>query len=353
MKKFWPAIKFVLPVFIIWRLALMLFGFLSFRLLTFKASFPYIDQALIASHFPQWLWHWGNFDGVHYLSLATWGYREGDQVFFPLYPVLIKLLNYITLNYFLSGFLLSNLVFILASVIFYLLIWRDFNQSIAKWATIFLFLFPTSFFFGAIYTESLFLFLIVGAYYFSGIKSVVFSALSGLTRLVGFFVLPAGILGVFSYITYLWQNFDKPFYFLSAQAAFQNQRTFSLTSIVSPPQVVFRYIKILFTGNFTHPDFWVAFLELVAFLFGLAILSWLTIKRKVLIKYLIFAWPALLLPAFSGTFSSFPRYLLTIFPIFIGLALIKNVAIKIVILLIFACLLPILTMLWLRGYWIS
>lgn len=353
IKKFWPDIKFVLTAFFLWRTALFLFGFLSFQLLTFKASFPYIDQALIASHFPQWLWHWGNFDGVHYLSLATWGYREGDQVFFPLYPLLIYLLSFVTGNFFLAGFLISNLSILATALIFYGLVARDFNQKIARWGTVFLFLFPTSFFFGAVYTESLFLLLVLCAYYFSGIKSVIFSLLSGLTRLVGFFVLPAGPVGVLAYVLYLWQSFGNPAYFLSAQAAFQNERAFSLSAMVLPPQVIFRYLKILTTVSTSHPDFWVAALELAAFLFGFVILGWLTLRRYVPGKYLVFAWPALLLPALSGTFSSFPRYLLTIFPIFIGLAQIKSLPIKILILVIFACLLPVLTIFWLRGYWIS
>lgn len=350
MKKFWPAVKFVFPVYFFWRVSLMLFGLFSFRLFSFKASFPYIDQALIVSAFPQWVWHWGNFDGVHYLSLAKFGYREGDQVFFPLFPLAINILGNLLGNHFLAGFLISNLAIFFAAVVFYLLIVRDFNHSVARWAIIFLFLFPTSFFFGAIYTESLFLLLILCAYYF---KSFIFSFLAGLTRLVGFFVLPAGILGVFSYIFYLWKNFNNPFYFISAQAAFQNQRAFSLSGIITPPQAVWRYFKIFHTVSFSHPDFWVAALELTAFLFGLIILTWLTLKKKLPFKYLIFSWPAFLLPAFSGTFSSFPRYLLTIFPIFIGLAQIKSLAIKLLLLLIFVCFLPLLTMLWLRGYWIS
>lgn len=353
IKKSWPDIKFVLTVFLLWRSALFLFGFLSFQLLTFKASFPYIDQALIASRFPQWLWHWGNFDGVHYLSLATWGYREGDQVFFPLYPLLIHLLSFVTGNLFLAGFLISNLSILLAALIFYHLVSRDFNPKTARWATLFLFLFPTSFFFGTVYTESLFLLLMLAAYYFSGLKAVIFSLLSGLTRLVGFFVLPAGPVGVLAYVFYLGLTFGNPLYFLTAQSAFQNERAFSLSAMILPPQVVFRYLKILATVSASHPDFWVAALELGAFLFGFVVLGRLTLKRKVPGKYLVFAWPALLLPTLSGTFSSFPRYSLTIFPVFIGLAQIKSLPVKILILVIFACLLPVLTIFWLRGYWIS
>ncbi len=353
MRKFWPTIKFVLPVFLLWRVVLLLLGLLSFQLFTFKASFPYIDQALIASHFPQWLWHWGNFDGVHYLSLAFFGYREGDQVFFPLFPLAIHLLGGLLGNFFLAGFLISNLAAFLVAIVFFQLVSRDFNRQTARWSVLFLFLFPTSFFFGAVYTESLFLLLLLSVYYFSGLKSLLFSFLAGLTRLVGFFVLPAGFLGVFSYILYLWKNFNNPFYFLSAQAAFQNERVFNLTHIVTPLQVVWRYFKILTQVSYSHPDFWVAVLELSAFLFGFVLLGFLTVKKKIPTKYLLFSWPALLLPAFSGTFSSFPRYLLTIFPIFIGLALIKKPVYKIAILLVFFCLLSLLTMLWLRGYWIS
>jgi len=354
IKKFLNEIKPVFLIFLLWRVGLLLVCILSFNFLTFKASFPYIDQALITSHLPQWLWHWGNFDGVHYLSIATWGYREGDQVFFPLFPSAIYLLNQVINNYFLSGFLIANSAILLAGTVFYFLIKRDFNQKTALWSTIFLFAFPTSFFFGAIYTEGLFLLLVLLAFYFKGFKSAFFGILGGLTRLIGIFVPPFfGAIGLAFYSLYLQINFSQPLYFLTAQADFKNSRASDFFHLVTPFQVVYRYLKIFLTADPTQFGFQVALIEFGAFMFGVSVLGYLSFKRLMPIKYLIFSWAALLLPTFSGTLSSMPRYLLVIFPLYIGLARIKNLKIKVGILFVSVVLLSIFTAYFVRGYWIS
>lgn len=346
IKKFWEQNNFVVLVFLVWRAWLFLLGAVSFRLLTFKASFPYIDPMLIASGYPQWFWHWGNFDGVHYLGIAQNGYAAaGTQVFFPLYPVLIKLGASLIQNYFLAAFLISNLAILFAAIILYRL-------SKSKWAVLFLFAFPTSFFFGSVYTESLFLLLILSAFYLTGAAKWLFSFLAGLTRLVGAFV-GAGIGGVIAYAFYLWQTFGNPLYFLSAQGSFANNRANSLLTLVTPPQVVVRYLKIFLTATPSHPDFLVAVLEFSAFLFGIAVLLWLTLRKKTPVSWLIFSWLALFLPTFSGTLSSMPRYLLTIFPIYLALAAIKSKEVKIVLLVLSVFLLSLLTTFFVRGYWVG
>lgn len=357
IKKFYQEFKFVFWLFVFWRVALFLLGLPGFHFLTFKASFPNIDELLISSGYPQWLWQWGNFDGVHYLDIASHGYHgSGLQVFFPIYPLLIKLLTIFIHNYFLSGLLLSNLAIFLAAVALFRLVKREFDQKTASWSVAFLFAFPTSFFFGSLYTESLFLLFLLLAFSQSGVSKGIFGALASGTRLIGVFLVPivslAG-LGIVGYMIYLQIVFHNPLYFLSAQAAFRNARSSTLTSLVTPPQVVFRYLKIFTTADHTHPDFWVALLELGSFLFAIALLSWLTIKKKVPLPWLIFSWPSLLLPTLSGTLSSMPRYLLTIFPIFVGLALIKNQFVKFGILVVLTLLLAWLTVFFTRGYFIG
>ncbi len=353
IKKFWRDNRLILTIFVLWRGSLFALGFLSFQLLTFKASFPYINNQLIASGFPQWFWHWGNFDGVHYLGIAQSGYLlSGTQVFFPLYPLLIKLFDFLTTNPFLSGFLVSNITALAAALLLFHLVRKKFDRTIAAWTVAFLFAFPTSFFFGSIYTESLFLALVLAAFSFKGLKSGIFSYFAGLTRLVGGFI-GFGAAGVATYSLYLWAAFGKPLYFLQAQGSFANNRANSLTSLVTPPQVLVRYLKIFLTAGPGHYDYWIAVLEFAAFIFGIIVLGWLTWKRKVPVSWLVFSWAALILPSFSGTLSSMPRYLLTIFPIFIGLALIKSQSLKIILLFLSFLFLALLTTLFVRGYWVA
>lgn len=321
---------------------MLFFEYLGIRYLPFKGSFPYFDTILKGSGLPQWLWQWGSFDGVHYLMLAKNGYDGfGTQVFFPLYPMLMNLFSNF-LNPLVAGLLISNLSILLAAIVLY-------SLTKNKWAVAFLFAFPTSFFFGAIYTESFFLLLVLLTYSYSKF----FSIPAGATRLVGSFLHPFAWLGLAAYSLYLGIRFGKPLFFLSAQSAFQNGRADSFSTLVNPLQVLFRYLKIFFTANPAHYDYWIAGLEFVAFLFGAAVLFWLSARRKIPVSWAIFSWAAFLLPSFSGTLSSMPRYLLTIFPIYIGLAAIKNTRLKLAILSFFVVLLGILTALFTRGYWVS
>lgn len=331
---------FVFVAFLVWRFGLFFFEWLGEKLLPFKGSFPYYDTVLASSGLPSWLWQWGNFDGVHYLTIASSGYDGfGTQVFFPLYPLLINLLGRI-INPLAGALLISNLSILLAALILY-------RMTKNKWAVVFLFAFPTSYFFGSVYTEALFLLLVLLTFSYSKI----FSLFAGATRLVGIFLGPLAWVGLAAYSLYLAVRFDRPLFFLSAQGAFANSRADSLTTLVNPLQVIWRYLKIFLTASPSHYDFWIAGLEFAAFIFGVVVL--LKMRGKMPISWTIFSWGALLLPSLSGTFSSMPRYLLVIFPIFIGLAKIRNQRAKLAILSVFIILLGLLTALFTRGYWVS
>lgn len=366
IRRFWPEIKIVGTVFIIWRAWLFAVSFLAEKILTFKESFPYVGR-LSSSGLPGFIWSWGNFDGVHYLQIAQHGYTElGLQVFFPFYPILITCTNLLINNWVLSGVIVSNLFIFLAAIVLYKLTERQFNNQIALWSVLFLFFSPLSLYFGAIYTESFFIFLLLASFYFSGIVGAIFGGLASGVRLVGSFIFPAMLIedakrrwailvlfGIGTYMGYLWLQFHNPIIFLSGQSAFSNSRADSLTSLVLPPQVVYRYIKIFFTASILHYDFWIAILEFAFYIFGLIVLTITTFKRKLQLSWLIFSWSAILLPSFSGTLSSMPRYLLVIFPIYISLALIRSIRIRVGILAFFIILLSLFTVLFTRGYWIS
>ncbi len=350
IKKFWQESKFPILAFLVWRIFLFFVSFVSASFLPLQKSFPYADTLLVPSGLPAWVYSWGGFDGVHYLTIAKSGYDGfGTQVFFPLYPGLINLLSRIIINPIMSGLLISNLAILLAGVFLYQMINKQKGRNVAIWTIIFLYAFPASFFFGAIYTESLFLLLVVLTFS----RSKIFGFLAGMTRLIGVFLFPWGWAGLAVYSFYLWWRFDQPLFFLSAQSAFGNSRASSLASLVFPPQVVYRYLRMLLTVSPWQYDYWVVVSELAAFCFGVVILTWVTVKRKLPVSWLVFGWLVLFLPTVSGTLSSMPRYLLAIFPIFVALGLINNRFIKLAILIIFAVLLAISSILFTRGYWVS
>lgn len=359
--------RFPIAVFLSWRVIMFLFSAVAPLFLPFKGGFPYIDEILKATGLPDFLWKWGNFDGVHYLYLSQHSYSaDGLHVFFPVYPILIKLVTFVTGNPLVSALVVSNLAFLIAICLFYDLVKTNFSEKIARWSCLFLVSFPTSFFFGAVYTESLFFTLLLISLSYTGLVGVVASLLAGGTRLIGSFLLPsfivnrkfwfaglASILGLFMYMTFLWWAYQKPLGFLTSQSLFKNARASSLSTLVTPPQVIWRYFKIFTTADPAAPAFKLAALEFSSFLFAAMVLLLITFNRKYPKPWIIFSWLSFILPMLSGTFSSMPRYILLVFPIYIYLAELKNNYLKLLILSLFTAGLSFCTVLFIQGYFIS
>ena len=362
-------IKKLIFLFIIWRLLLLGVAYLSPIIIPqFGARFPYFEGRLISSGLPHFIWSFGNFDGVHYLGIAQDEYAyQFTQAFFPLYPILIKLFSYLTsYSLLVSGFLISNLAFLCGLVIFFKLTKEVYDEKIAFWSCLFLLSFPTSFFFGSIYTEGLFFLLIISSFYLFYKKKIIFASIVGsfasATRLAGIFLAPSLALrrdfktlipiliapsGLIAYILYLQIKFHNPLYFLSAQPVFGQERM--TTGIVLLPQVFWRYSKILLTTNgivLANAAF-----ELSSTIFALAVLF--IGFKKVRSEWLVFSLLAVLVPTLTGTLASMPRYILVAFPIYIILAAIKNTMIKSMILIIFLFLLIISTIFFTQGYWVA
>ncbi|MCX6706189.1 MAG: hypothetical protein NTV24_03765, partial [Candidatus Woesebacteria bacterium] len=135
-------------------------------------------------------WAWANFDGEHYLAIAKEGYHLAEQAFFPLYPLLIKFFG----GGAWSGLFISNTAFFLALVGLYKLLRIDYCVKVAKLAVILLLIFPTSFYFGAVYTESIFLCFVVWSFYFyrkeNYLLSGILGAFASATRVIGVILLP-------------------------------------------------------------------------------------------------------------------------------------------------------------------
>lgn len=379
--------KNIIKLFITWRLSLFLIAFVSIFLITkFGARFPYVDRVLEITNLPSWIWGFGNFDGVHYLRIAQNGYTSDySQAFFPLFPLLIKLgsfifpkvsgLNlqlYTDPSYFYSGLLISNLFLVCALYFYYKLVSIDFDDKISKQALILLLVFPTSFFLGSIYTESLFIFLSVVSIYLmrksNFLAASLVIVLATATRLAGLFLILVYIIeafkskrklnllwvifapvGILLYMYFLQTNFSDAFYFFSSAGEFGTGR--DLSKIVLIPQIIYRYFKMFVSVEFLSLTFLNVFLEFVFTIVPLAYL--IVFFKKIRFSYWIFAISTLLVGTLNGTFTSMPRYILPsmlfIFPL---LALqFKGYFNKVVV--VSSLFLVVLTMLFIRGYWIA
>jgi len=361
----------------------ILYSFLSWRVLLFVILFFAVKSVPLQEHFlgggmqaylkSPWLWNWANFDGEHYLAIAKDGYHLAEQAFFPLYPLLIKLLG----GGVWAGLIISNTSFFLALLGLFKLLKIDFSEKISKSAIILLLLFPTSFYFGAVYTESLFLCLVVWSFYFFRKEKYLFAGILGAfasaTRIIGVILLAVYLIelflkkkfrvihyslfiilvGLLAYMFYLYKVYGDPLMFLHALPTFGEQR--SSTPILLP-QVIFRYVfKILpnlnysyFAGTFsTVMEFVVGIMFLVVSIFSFF---------KLRLSYSLFLVLGYIIPTLSGSFSSLPRYVLVLFPAFILFAvwisktsgLIRFIGYTVLLI----CLIVSLS-LFSRGYWIS
>lgn len=313
----------------IWWVGLGLFANYRVQHFGVTPTFPYYNVILGQVSPAQAVW--AHFDGAHYLKLAEHGYVDvGTQAFFPVYPLFIRLLHLSGLSYFLSGRLISFLSLILSLVCLHYLFGKRAWGIIAV-----LLLFPTSFFMGAVYTESLFLFETLLFFLFLSRKQLFFAAIvaavaSG-TRLVGsllalsllvsiwptlrnhkqyLLLLPLALAGLLSYMYFLGNEFHDPLSFIHVQSMFGAGR--SSGDIILLPQVLYRYFKIFLTVSPLTLVFGRAALELVVFLAGLYYL-W-RIRTNLSAAVLVYLLGSLLLPTLSGSLSSFPRYILVLLP---------------------------------------
>lgn len=106
---------------------------------------------------------WAHWDGYWYLSIAHLGYdgRPLAAAFFPLYPLLLRLLG----GSVLAGVLLSTIAFTAAMWFLYQLTIKELGEQAAWFTVIGLSFFPSAFYFNAVYPESLILFLSVISVY--------------------------------------------------------------------------------------------------------------------------------------------------------------------------------------------
>lgn len=393
-----------------WRICLFGIGGFATTILPYDPSFPYAYTRLPLYKVPQWLYSWANFDGVHYLTIEQSGYKGTAliQAFFPTYPLISRYLDFLVGNYLVTSLLVSNIALIMAVVLFFLIIKKKFSGQVAWRSLGLLLLFPTSFFFGSVYNESIFLLFVLVSFYAATKKmwflSGLFAALASATRVVGVVMVPAlllelffssesckrisslaqirksqyihfvrllclqifdffkknlsavisisvGLLGILSYMLYLQYDFNDPFYFFHVQSEFGSGRE---ESIVLLPQVIWRALKIVVTVPMNLR--WWSYLQellLTVFAFGVLLLGFKK-TYKINLSWLVYSLFALLIPTFTGTLSSMPRYILVAFPIFVILAQLQlSKLVWYLVYLLSTVLLILNTILFIQGYWVA
>lgn len=160
--------------------------------LTVEEVFPYHSVTAQGG----WVGLWQRFDTNWYLKIVEQGYaiEDGSTVFFPLYPAMIWAGGLIVGgNHLTAALLISNAALVVALYLLFRLAAELYDADSAKRAVIYQIAFPTAFFMFAGYTESLFLALVLGAFFFGRREQWVWAsvcgALAALTRLQGVLLL--------------------------------------------------------------------------------------------------------------------------------------------------------------------
>ncbi len=352
--KLYPNISLI---FIIWLLAVLTISYFGFLTLPHSGKFN-----------GDFLKSLANWDGGHYLGIAQFGVSEKFQyAFFPFYPLIIRILNQVIQNYQMSAILISGLSAFLGIHLLYKLISKDFDKRIAEKVILTLLFFPTSFYFLTAYSEGLFFFLVVACFYFLRSHKLfwatIFASLASATRLVGLalvlgllieIITTSGInrknwfvllspVGFLIYCGYLYNHTGDPFYFISAENHWQRY-------ITAPVISFWETIKSLSQNGFIEKNF-TALLDLIFAIFGVGFA--IRTFRFLPPAYSIYSLASVIIPLFTPTLASMPRFLLPVFPLFILVSLTKNKYMNLTFQIFSLMLLAIFSVLFVNGYWVS
>ena len=301
-----------------------------------------------------------------------------EQAFFPFYPTFIRFVSGITrISDVSAAFFISHAAFLGGLLFYFSLVKSLLGRRSAIWSVTFLLLFPMSFYFAAVYSESLFFLLasvtLWAAMHKRWLVVGVAGMLASYTRFFGIFLFPVVLwqwqtlpkrernfadlfalllmpVGLIAYMAYLAQTIGDPLMFFHAQPAFGANRTGS--TLVLLPQVVWRYMKIFMTAQPWTLTYVVSLLEFLAFLLGAALL-WRGLRRRFLPSFLLYSAAVVLVPTLTGTLSSLPRYLLSAPPLFFILGNMHNTKIKAVIAILFGIGLIVFAAAFLQGHFVS
>jgi Gpi18-like mannosyltransferase len=310
--------SFLSTVFIVFWLICMVALLIS----AFGFNFPTIDEYLKV---------FTNWDGGHFLDLIEHGYtRFTDYAFFPLFPMIVRLMSF-GLNSIVTGFLLNSLLLGIGLWFFFQLLMQDYAEKISQKIILLFLIFPTSFFMLMFYTESLFFALTISSIYFArrgkyGLATIL-AGLSATTRIFGLATIAAlwieayednikkhwivllAPLGFVAYIAFMYFSADNPWVFLEAETLWHRSYGFEGLNI-------FQHLIKIAKEGITQNNI-TSWLEYVFTVFGVGVVMRLSTRLR--ISYVCYGIISLLIPLLTNSLQSMPRFLLMVFPIFIML----------------------------------
>jgi 4-amino-4-deoxy-L-arabinose transferase-like glycosyltransferase len=312
-------------------------------------------------------------DSAWYLEIARLGYfTRISSAFFPLYPLLIHLVTAVfgssDATTLVVALLISLAAMVAALYLLYLLTRLDFDDSVARTTVLLLAFFPTAFFLSAVYTESLFIALSLGAVYAARSErwlwAGVLGGLAAGTRSNGALILVPLVLlylygprplppdrvraswwrpryrlassaswlglvplGLAAYMVYLWISHGAPLAPFQTEVVWARSFAGPFGGVVPLLVGLPHDISALVTGTARpvgvgDPLSWHAYnlidVGFLAFAGGGLALAWRRVPFAYFAYAVLFLAQVLSEPQAGEPLSSFGRYLLPLFPLFMA-----------------------------------
>ncbi len=310
---------------------------------------------------------WARWDSSWFVRIAEHGYSwpSSTPAFFPLYPALVGGLGRVLGGHFvLAGILVSLTAGATAFALLYRLTALRLGEEAARRTVLFLAFTPTALFFGAVYSESLFLLLAVAAFLcaergrFGGAGAI--AGLAMLTRSAGIALLPALVLFAWKapnrqralagvalapvvfalYPILLWLWIGRPLAFVDAQKVIWERH-------FSPIGPLGGVVAALQGRDFLN-------LTTAALLVGLGVVAW----RAIGAEYGLYALASVALPlawvSDKIPLWSLQRFAIVVFPAFMAAGtIVRSRRSTIVTTAILAAGLAFYVVRWSLWYWVA
>lgn len=323
LRDFW----YILGGLALSRIALTILGVLI-RTKQFAFTFDWNMPGPLSSH--AWLNVWGLWDSGWYYRIATEWYHAGQPLgfaFFPLYPGIVHSLGFVFGHQFPLGVAVANISLVISCWLLFKLAGNRFQ---GWWAVASLVAFPSAFVLSGMFTESLYLAIALGAFVAARRQRWWLVGLLGfalsLSRPVGFLIALPMALEYMRQRNWSWRKID-------AQAAWLCIIPLGLplwawyNHALTGDWLNFVHVQAAWRRNATNPisALWTAlradnFYDQALALFALSAAAMLVLWRRTLsVSEQAWAWLSLTIPLFTGIYS-IPRFVLVIFPLYLGFA---------------------------------
>lgn len=368
-----------------WPLFIIVLGRLGLFVLV------YASLALMPEYNPQvepwelfgqnyWLNGWARWDAGWYKDIVDFGYavaprfdEQRNVVFFPLYPFAIRIVRYWTQHTGVAGLIVSNGSFVVAMLFLFAVVKKLYSVDTAKMTLIFASVFPFSFYFSTLYSESLFFALVVGSFFFAhrsqwalaaflaaGASAARFLGITLVVALVVLYLeqiefqvrrirpnilwLAFAPMGLVIYAMHLYYYFGDPLLFVTGR----NVDAWSIRDIGEAFAGISTLVTPFRGADYLHVmDLYNLFVSLVALI--PVVIGWRRLPKAYMVWTLLYA-----VVVFMGNWSSMGRYMAPIFPIYLAAALVwTRVEVVYALVYLSTLALALLTVLYTHCYWVT